>query len=550
MSIQSDSNKSSAGPLPTPELSNQLQHPSRRHPVQPRCRQQVFGDIPEMMGYVMRTKRVFDWLTSLTARHQSPIIQAFIAPMALPWVVVTDPFESQDILLRRTKEFDRSGFFGDLIGGILPEQHIQFVSTDSRYKNNRHLINHLMAPSFITEVSGPQLYKAASTLIKLWEIKCDTAEGHLFHAHHDITYMALDSIFAGFFGHPEAESITTSRVRTVSQWEAKREKKLLASLDEPVEFPEPELPAIFAAAITLANSVTTPNFFPCPRSLLGDAAVTQFDTISALLSEPTMQPVSGDLGNSVFNVMEDSLFLLPSLHAFTKAEAANHRPTTEVSRTSRLESLPAELTSQILTSLASLDDPKADASPVLSQNHRADRNPPMLDCVFRTTLGGNVVVDAFLTQRISSRISILGPGNWDPNCRRHEHWQPTTRRPLRRTVPRLTPHKREAALMESPDPGTQTSKHEVITNPPFPIRGKPTHPGGRSAAQQPRLQGPRIPAPNHDNPHHMQSSPPTNQLQPPPQKQPPRHLTEPLTQQVELGAGEGGGVDCGTGCGG
>ncbi|KAH6635928.1 cytochrome P450 [Chaetomium tenue] len=225
----------------------------------------LFGDIPEMMGYVMRTKRVFDWLTSLTARHQSPIIQAFIAPMALPWVVVTDPFESQDILLRRTKEFDRSGFFGDLIGGILPEQHIQFISSDSRFKNNRHLINHLMAPSFITEVSGPQLYKAASTLIKLWEIKCDTAEGHPFHAHHDITYMALDSIFAGFFGHPEAESITTSRVQTVSQWEAKREKKLPANLDEPVEFPEPSLPAIFAAALTLANSVTDTQLSPAPR---------------------------------------------------------------------------------------------------------------------------------------------------------------------------------------------------------------------------------------------------------------------------------------------
>jgi cytochrome P450 len=201
----------------------------------------------------------------LTARHQSPIIQAFIKPMALPWVVVTDPYESQDILLRRTKEFDRSGFFGDLIGGILPEQHIQFVSTDSRFKNNRHLINHLMAPSFITEVSGPQLYKAASTLIKLWEIKCATAEGRPFHAHHDITYMALDSIFAGFFGHPEAESITTNRVQTVSQWEAKREKKLPASLDEPVEFPDPELPPIFAAALTLANSVTDTQLSPAPR---------------------------------------------------------------------------------------------------------------------------------------------------------------------------------------------------------------------------------------------------------------------------------------------
>ncbi|KAH6838508.1 cytochrome P450 [Chaetomium sp. MPI-CAGE-AT-0009] len=225
----------------------------------------LFGDVPEMMAYVMRTKRVFCWLTSLTTRHQSPIIQAFITPGGLPWVVVTDPFESQDILLRRTKEFDRSGFFGDLIGGILPEQHIQFVSSDSRFKNNRNLINHLMAPSFITEVSGPQLYKAAMTMIKVWELKCGTAEGRPFHAHHDITYMALDTIFAGMFGHPEAESITTNRLQVVSQWEAKREKKLPSSMDEPVEFPEPALSPIFAAALTLAGSVTDTQLSPAPR---------------------------------------------------------------------------------------------------------------------------------------------------------------------------------------------------------------------------------------------------------------------------------------------
>ncbi|KAK4244581.1 cytochrome P450 [Corynascus novoguineensis] len=224
----------------------------------------LFGDVPEMMAYVMRTKRIFCWLTSLTTRHQSPIIQAFIKPMALPWVVVTDPFESQDILLRRTKEFDRSGFFGDLIGGILPEQHIQFVSSDSRFKNNRNLINHLMAPTFINEVSGPQLYKAASTMIRLWELKCSLAEGRPFHAHHDITYMALDTIFAGMFGHPESESITIERLRAVEMWEPSR-GKLRESKDEPVTFPEPELPAIFAAALTLANSVTDTQLSPAPR---------------------------------------------------------------------------------------------------------------------------------------------------------------------------------------------------------------------------------------------------------------------------------------------
>ncbi|KAM0818915.1 putative Cytochrome P450 [Seiridium cardinale] len=192
----------------------------------------ILGDVPEMMGYVMRTKRIFCWLTFLTARHDSPIVQVFIKPMALPWVVVTDPLESQDILLRRTKEFDRSGFFGELIGGILPEQHIQFLSTDDRFKKNRNLINHLIAPTFITQVSAPEVYKSVCTLIKVWKLKCGMAEGRPFSAHHDITYAALDSIFASSFVLPEAESITIQRLKAAEKWDT----DLPDNVDDPISF--------------------------------------------------------------------------------------------------------------------------------------------------------------------------------------------------------------------------------------------------------------------------------------------------------------------------
>ncbi|KAK1834417.1 hypothetical protein QBC39DRAFT_344097 [Podospora conica] len=222
----------------------------------------TFGDVPELMGYVMRTKRVFGWLTALTGRHQSPIAQAFIKPMAQPWVVVTDPYEAQDILLRRFKEFDRSAFFGELIGGILPEQHIQFQSHDSRFRNNRNLINHLMAPTFVTQISGPRLYTAMTTMIRLWSLKCGIAKGHPFSAHGDITFMALDTIFAGMFGHPVEDGITIGRLNSVQ----KMEKPVLPSDDNtPVPFPEGELPAIFSAALTLSGSVMTTQLSPVPR---------------------------------------------------------------------------------------------------------------------------------------------------------------------------------------------------------------------------------------------------------------------------------------------
>jgi cytochrome P450 len=178
----------------------------------------------------------------------------------LPWVVVTDPHESQDILQRRTKDFDRSGFFGELIGGILPEQHIQFVSSDSRFKNNRNLINHLMAPTFIREVSAPEVYKSIQTLVKVWKRKCEVANGRPFEAHGDVTYAALDAIFASSFGLDEGESITIRRLDAIKEYQPVSHE----DVDEPVVFPSGKIPDIFSAVLTLANSVTDTQLSPFP----------------------------------------------------------------------------------------------------------------------------------------------------------------------------------------------------------------------------------------------------------------------------------------------
>ncbi|KAF5523521.1 Cytochrome P450 monooxygenase TRI13 [Colletotrichum aenigma] len=228
-------------------------------PYNEKAASHVFGDIPDMMRYVLRTKRIFCWLTSLTTRHKSPIIQAFIKPGSLPWVVLTDPFESQDALLRR-KEFDRSSFFGELIGGILPEQHIQFRSVDPKFKRPRNLINHLMAPTFINQVSAPEVYKSISTLIKVWQIKCEQAKGRPFLAHHDITHAALDSIFASSFGLPESQSITIQQLNAVEQ----SAPEILGGTDEEVVFAEGTIPELFAAVLTLTNSVTDTQLSPAP----------------------------------------------------------------------------------------------------------------------------------------------------------------------------------------------------------------------------------------------------------------------------------------------
>ncbi|KAK4206101.1 cytochrome P450 [Rhypophila decipiens] len=223
----------------------------------------LFGDVPEVMGYVKSTKQIYAWFTELAVKHKSPVVQAFIKPGSLPWVVVTDPYEIQDILLRRTKDFDRASFFHDVLSGIIQYQASQYVSDHPIYKHNKNLINHLMAPSFINQISAPEVYKSVINLIQVWEVKCDKAEGRPFAAHHDTTYQALDFIFAALFEVTGDDSITVQRLKTISSYTPSFTAPSSNSM-EPVPFPDGPVPQPQASFLTLTNSIMHTQLSPFP----------------------------------------------------------------------------------------------------------------------------------------------------------------------------------------------------------------------------------------------------------------------------------------------
>ncbi len=174
-------------------------------------------------------------------------------------MVVTVPLETQDILLRRTKEFDRSWFFGELIGTILPEQQNRLQTSDVRFKHNRNLVNQLISPNFLSQVSGPAVYKSVLRLMKLWRVKCDLAKGRPFAAD-DITYHAIDAVLAIFFGLSDTDSAVRQRLEVLSCWTP----EVPRDVDALVPFPEAVMPEAFQSVLTLANSVNT-QVSPLPR---------------------------------------------------------------------------------------------------------------------------------------------------------------------------------------------------------------------------------------------------------------------------------------------
>lgn len=121
-------------------------------PYDESARKTIYGNMPEILAYVKKHGRVRPWITAHPMRHNSPITQFWTSPFSKPSVIISDFQESQDMLLRRSKEFDRSRRSAALFAGIAGNHHIAMRSSDPRFKGNKELVKDLMTPAFLNEV--------------------------------------------------------------------------------------------------------------------------------------------------------------------------------------------------------------------------------------------------------------------------------------------------------------------------------------------------------------------------------------------------------------
>ncbi|KAF2435902.1 cytochrome P450 [Tothia fuscella] len=201
----------------------------------------ILGDIPDLTSRVRSTKHFWSWFSLQNKNLNSAIVQVWPRPFRKPWVIVTDFREAQDVLLRRTTEFDRSNFFGDVFTGLIPDKHISKKSSSGEFKRNRNLLRDLMTPSqtFLHQVAAPNIYLATTTMLQLWHEKVRLAQGRPFSVNKDVNNGALDAIYASM--------------------------ELPENPNEAVVFPTVPLPADFKAILTLTESLETSTQSPVPK---------------------------------------------------------------------------------------------------------------------------------------------------------------------------------------------------------------------------------------------------------------------------------------------
>lgn len=117
----------------------------------------VLGDLPAFLNYVKENNgQAVNWWHMQVEKHNSPIIQLFLKPFARPFVIVADFREAQDVLLRRSREFDRSTAFDNVFSGLLPYHHIT-QKTSEKVKAQKRLLADTMSSSFLNEASQVHL---------------------------------------------------------------------------------------------------------------------------------------------------------------------------------------------------------------------------------------------------------------------------------------------------------------------------------------------------------------------------------------------------------
>ncbi|KAH6842953.1 cytochrome P450 monooxygenase [Chaetomium sp. MPI-CAGE-AT-0009] len=230
--------------------------------------QQVLGDLPAIRQHIADGGTYITYFGRVLETLKTPVAQVFIWPLGKPMVILADFSHGYDILVRREAEFERAVTLANLVKGILPSHHIHH-KTNATWKAQRLLIRDLMTPSFLHNVAGPVLHQSATRLIELWRIKARIAGERPFAANKDIYNFALDAVTAFAFGKDFEHSAVQPSIEAIQALGPGEEEKTrrllgLGGHDDPVVFPQGQLPELLAATIELTDTVVELHGNPLP----------------------------------------------------------------------------------------------------------------------------------------------------------------------------------------------------------------------------------------------------------------------------------------------
>ncbi|EUC42420.1 hypothetical protein COCMIDRAFT_8007 [Bipolaris oryzae ATCC 44560] len=198
----------------------------------------LMGDLAELGERQKNGGSLRPWFLEQARRHNSAITQIFLGPFAKPAVLISDYVEVNDILSHRDAVDFKRGKKVDVFSGVLPYAHPAMETFDPRFKSSRDLVRDLMVPSFLNKVNAPHTYIVAQSLVELWRLKANIAQGRPFEASEDIVEFSFDSILSAAIGLENGQGDVQRQLSFLRQREFdERHEVTNTSINKPIKIP-------------------------------------------------------------------------------------------------------------------------------------------------------------------------------------------------------------------------------------------------------------------------------------------------------------------------
>ncbi|KAK2606815.1 hypothetical protein N8I77_005540 [Diaporthe amygdali] len=161
----------------------------------------ITGDIPNLIPIIEATNEFSNTLFTVTTQKLGvPIAQLLFPGIRKPMVIIEDPREIEDIMVRQNKEFDKAPMAIDMFAPMFPHATLaQYTTPELRAQ--KRLWQDVMNAEFLRRAAAPNIHKAALELVNLWRLKTASVyNDQAFKIHDDLKDAALDAMWVAVVG--------------------------------------------------------------------------------------------------------------------------------------------------------------------------------------------------------------------------------------------------------------------------------------------------------------------------------------------------------------
>lgn len=161
----------------------------------------ITGDIPNLIPIIEATNEFSNTLFTVTTQKLGvPIAQLLFPGVRKPMVIIEDPREIEDIMVRRNKEFDKAPMAIDMFAPMFPHATLSQYTTPE-LRAQKRLWQDVMNAEFLRRAAAPNIHKAALELVDLWRLKAASVyNDQAFKVHDDLKDAALDAMWVAVVG--------------------------------------------------------------------------------------------------------------------------------------------------------------------------------------------------------------------------------------------------------------------------------------------------------------------------------------------------------------